>query len=265
MIISTSQSIAGDVFQYKFTRDSTRYNLAIDSDLRFPQLEGLAQLLNIDSLKNKFDMEIDLLVKSRKGDEGSIVNVKFKQIRSVNIVGDSVFADDNVGWGRIKPGSEFLLLIFANGEITLLNKVNLIAGQQVIDMMQRFMPVFPSEPVETGNIWADTIGFDLELPGQDITRIETSAEYHYLASDEKQGIHTFDYVLDNIPDDNQRLTVDGSGRFNFDNKQGLVLENRGRLTIDAEISLSVFGLPEVLGTTPVHVESEIELVFNSNE
>lgn len=264
-ITATSQSIAGEVFRYKFINDFTRFNLMIESNLQFPQLEGLAQLLNIDSLKNEFDMDIDMQVKTRQGEGSAIEKIKFTRINSKLIVGDSVFTDDLAGWGNVNTGSEFMILISSQGEIKLLNKVNIKAGNQVVDMIQRFMPVFPDKSIKEEYTWSDTIGFDLELPEQEVKQIETVVEYTYLNNDKTKNVQRFEYMLYNAPDDSSSIILSGSGYLIFSNEKGVILENNGNITIDTEINLSMFGLPEMLGATPVHIDSEIKLGLATDE
>ncbi len=262
---ATSRSLAGEVFRYKFERDTLHYNLSILSNLQFTQLQSLAELLDIDSLKNVFDMDIDMVAKPGKGKNGSIVKLRFNRISSVTIVGDSVISDDNVGWGRVKPGSEFLLLISDRGEIRLMNKINIKAGRQVVDMIQRFMPVFPEKPISEKYGWPDTVSFDIELPQQETRQIETIVNYTYSGDDPTTGMEKFDYLLNNSSSDSSQIYLAGYGKLEFDSDEGFIEYNEGDITIDTEISLSVFGLPEMLGTTPLHIDSKIKLNLVANE
>ena len=89
--------------------------------------------------------------------------------------------------------------------------------------------------------------------------------YSYNENDINQGGHKFNYILDNVTSESSSIYLNGDGVLNFSTAEGELFSNSGDVTIDSEISLSMFGLPEALGTTPVHIDSKVKLTKISDE
>ena len=262
IITSGSRVYAGELFRYDFNQDDTlHYNLVIESDLQFPELGNLAQLLNLETIKNNFDMAVELAVKSFHKDEGALFDAIFTSINSVTILGDSAYVDRSSGWGKVRPGSKYEIFMTPRGEMELMSRSKIVAGKQVVDMMQRFMPIYPQQAIEVNHNWSDTLGFDLELPNQPMQSISTVISYSYAGKDDDSKLHRFGYQIYNVLDDSEMVKLNGNGQMQFDNSEGRLISNVGFITIDAEISLAAFGLPEALGTTSVHIDSQIKLEF----
>lgn len=263
---SASQIRAGEVFRYRFEKgDSLDYRIIIKSDLTFPELGNLVQLVNLDRLTHEVELDVSLVAVSFIPGDKAVIKVVFSRISSVTVAGDSAYVDQRSDWGKIKTGSEYIVGVSDRGEIKYLGRSDSVRAGQVIQTMQRFFPVFPRESIELYHSWRDSVNFELEMPDQVPEEILSSMLYTYYGLSDGSGSAEFGFRAEGRSLEPGTIRLNGDGVIGFDNRQGKLLANDGDFVIDADVNLSVFGLPAALGTTRVHIESEIELELNGDE
>lgn len=261
----SSVASAGTKFRYNYQEGTTlRYQVMINSKIKFEQLGSLAQLLNLDNVSNNVEMYVDLNVITVGSEGTALVNVEFSKISMVTVAGDSVFTDNGSNWGAIKPGSMYSIEINKNGEIMNDDQIDSLGGRQAVQLVQRFFPQFPDSEIEPGYEWSDSLDFDLQMPGEKTTEIQSQMSYLYVNKIVGNG-YQFDYQASGKSHDARKIDLQGDGNINFDNKEGQLDENSGNFQIDALLELSSLGFPQGLGTIPVHIDSNIEIKLNNAE
>ena len=263
--LTASPASAGTAFRYDYKENKTlHYKVMINSKIKFEELGSLAQLLNLDNVANNVEMLVDLNVITAGSTGTALINVEFKKISMVTVAGDSVFTDNGSNWGAIKPGSLYSIEVNRYGEIMNDEQIDSLGGKQAVQLVQRFFPQFPDSEIEPGYEWSDSLDFDLQMPGDKPTEIQSQMTYLYVNKELDNG-YRFDYEASGVSHDIRKIDLSGDGHINFDNKEGRLKENSGNFKIDAQLELSSLGFPQGLGTIPVHIESTIEIKLNNAE
>jgi hypothetical protein len=266
IILSLAQSLqAKDLFRYNYAKgDTLSYAISIISDLRFNELGNLAALLNIEKIMHNVEMDVDLIGKAVKSNGNFQIKVLFKRISMVMIAGDSVYVDNGENWGAIKPGSAYEIELTSRGRYVGVNSGDTVGARQVVQMVQRFFPVMPDKSIDPNYSWSDSVSFEVELPNQPPAMIFTNMTYDYTGSvvDNNQGHANFNYDATGNSNSEDQITLAGNGDLTFDNKRGRVVDNNGQFVLDAEVNLSMFGLPAGMGSTPVNIDSQIKIKLN---
>ncbi|MCP4584032.1 MAG: hypothetical protein GY839_20665 [candidate division Zixibacteria bacterium] len=265
ILVAFSIASAGESFKYKFEPDEVlAYAITIDSDLEIRELGSLAQLLSLDRIKHNVEIEVDLLIESVSSDGEATIRAIFRRISMITVAGDSAYVDDGSSWGAIKPGSEYNYIVSPRGKIIDFFGPDSVAARQATQMIERFFPVFPNEPIDSNYSWSDSIGFELEFPGEQPSEIIAQMTYMY-AGKKAGGNHHFDFEATGSTNDSRNVQLSGEGIIIFDNRIGQLLENSGDFVIDAEISLAAFGLPSGLGTVPINIMSKIDIKLSDGK
>lgn len=268
MLVAITTAEATEKFRYKFAKgDSIDYSISIDSRFYFPELGGLASLLNLEGTSQNIEIMTELAIDSVDVDGRASVRAVFRNISMVAVAGDSVFTDDGSSWGAINPGSEYNLIIDPDGEIIDAIGPDSVAVRQGVELMQRLFTVFPDVAIEEGYRWSDSLTFDVEVAQGKSVEISCQITYIYVGKDSDLGgiRHRFDYTVGGVSDDGGDLRLTGDGFFYFDENGGRITENSGAYNIDALIGLAAFGLPQGFGNgIRVNIKSDV-LIKSTNE
>ena len=251
---------AAEKFRYKFSLgDTLDYAVGINSDIKFPGQGGFTAMLGLDNLIHSADLDIELAVDSTAGDGDMLVKMLFKKVSIVIIAGDSVFTDNGAGWGGLRQGDFFRFIISPRGKINCLPGPDSTASRRAAEMLQRFFPLYPEAPIDTGYTWNDSVTFGLEMPGGKQTEIQSQIDYHYAGNVVSKDAMHLDFSVAGSSGDS---TVDFSGRgdYYFDNINGYVTENAGKYSIRAEIPLSALGFPQgIKGGISADIKSDMRI------
>jgi hypothetical protein len=209
-------------------------------------------------------MNVDLIGTAVKSNGNFQIKVLFKRISMIMIAGDSVYIDNGENWGAVKPGSAYEIELTPRGQYVGVNSGDTVGARQVVQMVQRFFPVMPDKSIDPNYSWSDSVSFEIELPNQPPVMIFTNMTYGYtgLDSDDNQGHANFIYDATGNSNSEDQITLTGNGDLTFDNRRGRVVDNNGQFVLDAEVSLSMFGLPAGMGATPVNIDSQIKIKLN---
>lgn len=260
-----SAASAQNKFRYEFKENTMlHYIMMVNSNIKFEELGSLAQLLNLDNVTNNVEMYVDINVISVGSSGTALVKVNFRKISMVTVAGDSVFTDDGSNWGAIKPGSVYDVEISKYGQILGGAQIDSAGGRQAIQLVQRFFPQFPEQEIDFGHEWSDSLNFELQMPGESATEIQSQMTYLYV-SKEPDGSYRFDYEASGSSQDAHQIALKGCGNVIFDNNGGRLSENNGGFNIDAQLNLASLGFPSGLGFIPVHIESTIEIKLKNEE
>lgn len=260
---------ASQEFKYNFIENDTFvYTVKINNKFDFPSLGNLAKLLNLEGMSQHINIVVEILVENINPDASANIKAVFSKIVMTTVMGNRVFTDDGSSWGTVKPGSEYRIVIAPDGRIIDLSVTDSIVTEQEAQMVQGFFPVFPKRGIEKGYRWSDSLNLKLNFGRGKPAEISSRIAYSYIgigidtgnSVDINEANHRFDFNTNGVSDDTSHLQLSGEGYFYFDNKTGRIVETFSDYTINANVDLAAFGIPEGFGNgVPVNIKSEIRI------